>query len=57
MLLSSVVYHWIRSESQLRCNWRSVDQSVSQSVNLGVQPLRDLWRDSGCGEDSCFFSV
>jgi hypothetical protein len=36
------------SESELLCNWRS----VSQSVRLGVEQLRNSWPDLGCGQDN-----
>jgi hypothetical protein len=33
----------------------TVGRSVSQSVRLGVEPLRNSWPDFGFGQNSCFF--
>jgi len=44
-----------QTESELLYKQRSVSQSVSQSVRLGVEPLRDSWPHFDCSQDSCGF--
>jgi len=44
-----------QSKSDLLWNWRSVTQSVSHSVCLGIEPLWDSWQDFGYSQGSCGF--
>jgi len=31
-----------------------IPEQLNQSISLGVEPLRGLWPDFGCGQESCF---